>query len=100
MVLLLLGAFRGVLGYGTVFRQADLMFGEAAKHIVITFAADFDGFLFAILLPGAFMGLAVLIAVKNILDKRIQQRQAVKTQTIHTIVDNNELMPYKPCLPG
>ncbi|MGD8594427.1 MAG: electron transport complex subunit E [Gammaproteobacteria bacterium] len=76
-VLLLLGAFREVLGYGTVFRQADLMFGEAASHIVITFAADYDGFLFAILPPGAFMGLAVLIAVKNIIDKRIQQRRPI-----------------------
>jgi electron transport complex protein RnfE len=89
VVLLLLGAFREVLGYGTIFRQAELMFGEGAKYMVITFATDFDGFLFAVLPPGAFMGLAVLIAVKNILDKRIQQRQqAIKTQTIHKAVDN------------
>jgi electron transport complex protein RnfD len=41
----------------------------------------FDGFLLAILPPGAFMGLAVFIAAKNIIDKRIRQRQkTVKAQ--------------------
>jgi electron transport complex protein RnfE len=75
-VLLLLGAIREILGYGTVFRQAELMFGKAASQLTITFATDYNGFLFAILPPGAFMGLAVLIAVKNIIDKRIRERQA------------------------
>ena len=90
VVLLLLGAFREILGYGTVFRQADLMFGEAANQMMVTFATDYDGFLFAILPPGAFMGLAVLIAFKNIVDKRIQQRQRIiKTQTIHKAMDDN-----------
>lgn len=80
LVLLLLGAFREVLGYGTVFRQADLMFGEAASQLVITVAHDFEGFLFAILPPGAFMGLAVLIALKNIIDKRIHYRQHLSAE--------------------
>lgn len=82
VVLLLLGAFREVLGYGTVFRQADLMFGEAAQHMVITVADYYDGFLFAILPPGAFMGLAVLIAVKNIIDKWASQKQPVRERSI------------------
>jgi electron transport complex protein RnfE len=82
VVLLLLGAFREALGYGTVFRQADLMFGEAAQHMVITVADYYDGFLFAILPPGAFMGLAVLIAVKNIIDKRASQKQLVRERSI------------------
>jgi electron transport complex protein RnfE len=82
IVLLLLGAFREVLGYGTVFRQAELMFGDAAKQMVITFAVDYDGFLFAILPPGAFMGLAVLIAFKNIIDKRMHQKQRVLQRVV------------------
>ncbi|WP_455365246.1 electron transport complex subunit E [Kaarinaea lacus] len=82
VVLLVLGAFREVLGYGTVFRQADLMFGEAAQHLVITVADHYDGFLFAILPPGAFMGLAVLIAVKNIIDKRISQKQLIRERPV------------------
>ena len=39
------------------------------------FSNDFDGLLLAILPPGAFMGLAVLIALKNIADSKIQQRR-------------------------
>jgi electron transport complex protein RnfE len=89
VVLLLLGAFREVLGYGTVFRQADLMFGDSASQLTITFTADFDGFLFAILPPGAFMGLAILIAIKNIIDKRIhQRRKGLQKQSIHNVVGN------------
>lgn len=94
VVLLLLGAFREVLGYGTVFRQADLMFGDAAKHMVITVADHYDGFLFAILPPGAFMGLAALIAVKNIIDKRAYQKRPGREQSIqgsnsvHTVSQN------------
>ena len=89
LVLLLLGAFREVLGYGTVFRQADLMFGEAAKHLVITINADFNGFLFAILPPGAFMGLAMLIAVKNIFDSRVEERkQAIQKETTNIVTGN------------
>jgi electron transport complex protein RnfE len=89
-VLLLLGAIREILGYGTVFRQAELMFGEMGTQMTITFATDYTGFLFAILPPGAFMGLAVLIAVKNIIDKKIRQRQAmVKARSIYPIADNN-----------
>jgi len=75
VVLLVLGAFREVLGYGTIFRQAELMFGDGAQFMTITLADHYDGFLFAILPPGAFMGLAVLIAIKNIIDKRATQRQ-------------------------
>ena len=86
LVLLLLGAFREVLGYGTVFRQAELMFGEAARHMVFTFNADFDGFLFAILPPGAFMGLALLISVKNIIDSRVHHRQqAIEKETTNNL---------------
>ena len=74
VVLVLLGAVREIMGFGTVFRQADLMFGESLANMTIHILSDYDGFLLAILPPGAFMGLAVLIAVKNKVDKKIQQR--------------------------
>ncbi|WP_455222634.1 electron transport complex subunit E [Kaarinaea lacus] len=97
VVLLLLGAFREVLGYGTIFRQADLMFGEAAKHMVITVADHYDGFLFAILPPGAFMGLAVLIALKNIIDKRVSQReQVIKEIPVQDRADDRKISHNVP----
>lgn len=67
-VLVILGAIREVIGYGTIFRNADLMLGEWASDLTMIIVSDYNGFLLAILPPGAFMGLAVLVAVKNKLD--------------------------------
>jgi electron transport complex protein RnfE len=73
-VLLLLGAIREILGHGTLLAQAELMFGEGAQWLTITLIHNYRGFLLAILPPGAFLGLGVLIAIKNIIDKRLAQR--------------------------
>ncbi len=69
VVLALLGGMREVIGFGTLFANANLMFGEAAEVLTIVFNADYGGFLLAILPPGAFFGLAILIVVKNIIDE-------------------------------
>ena len=69
-VLVLLGAIREVIGQGTLFAQAHLMFGEAARALTIQVVDDYRGFLLAILPPGAFIGLGFIIAAKNWLDSR------------------------------
>ena len=63
--LLLLGAFRELLGAGTLFSQADLLFGESAKNWQINIFDDYSGILLALLPPGAFIALGLLIALKN-----------------------------------
>jgi electron transport complex protein RnfE len=68
--LVLLGAMRELLGAGTLFDQAHLMFGEAARTFRLTVFEDYKGFLLAILPPGAFIGLGLLIALKNVIDQR------------------------------
>ena len=73
--LVLLGGMREVIGSGTLLAQADLMFGEAAKAWKITVIKDYSGMLLAILPPGAFLGLGFLIALKNIIDSKLQQKQ-------------------------
>jgi len=70
IVLVLLGGLRELFGYGTLFTQAELMFGETAQWMTITVFENYEGFLLAILPPGAFFGLALLIALKNIIDAR------------------------------
>ncbi len=75
LVLVTLGGLREIIGYGTLFSQAHLMFGEAARNMTITFISDYSGFLLAILPPGAFIGLGFLIALKNVIDNRKQQTQ-------------------------
>lgn len=72
--LVLLGAMRELLGAGTLFDQAHLMFGEAARTFRLTVFEDYKGFLLAILPPGAFIGLGLLIAARNWLDQRAQRR--------------------------
>lgn len=74
-VLVTLGAMREVIGFGTLFQQAHLMFGEAARGFSITLFEDYRGYLLAILPPGAFLGLGFLIAGKNIIDKKRQAHE-------------------------
>ena len=80
LVLMLLGGLREILGQGTLFDQAHLMFGEAFKGVKLTLIEDYRGFLLAILPPGAFLGLGFLIALKNIADARISERAEGKAE--------------------
>ena len=83
-VLLVLGGVREVLGHGTLFANFELMFGQGAEALKITFIEEYRGFLLAILAPGAFLGLGLIIAIKNKFDKRLERKkhaQAVKTDT-------------------
>lgn len=73
VVLGLLGGMREIIGFGTLFSQADLMFGEKAKVLMLVFNDNYRGFLLAILPPGAFFGLALLIVAKNIVGSRLKQ---------------------------
>jgi len=74
LVLVTLGGLREIIGQGTLFAQAHLMFGEVARTWTITFIDDYSGFLLAILPPGAFLGLGLLIAMKNVIDGRKAKR--------------------------
>ena len=71
LVLTLLGLMREVVGSGTILANADLMFGSGAALLKITLNEDYGGFLMAILPPGAFFGLALLIVGKNLIESRI-----------------------------
>jgi electron transport complex protein RnfE len=73
-VLGVLGAIREILGHGTLLSGIDMVFGEAAKSWVITVIPDYHGFLLAVLPPGAFIVLGLLIAARNWLDLRAEQK--------------------------
>jgi electron transport complex, RnfABCDGE type, E subunit len=81
LVLVVLGGLREVAGQGTLLSGIDLALGPETKDWVITVLPDYKGFLLAILPPGAFIGLGLLIAGRNWLDARAQQRaqRAAKT---------------------
>ncbi len=81
MVLAILGGLREVVGKGTLFSGIDLALGPAAKQFVVTVVPDYHGFLLAILPPGAFIGLALLIAGRNWMESR-KQAARLATSTV------------------
>ncbi len=75
LVLAILGAIRELVGKGTIFSGIDLVFGESAKTLVLTIP-DYHGLLLAILPPGAFIGLGLLIAARNWQEQKKSKLQA------------------------
>ncbi|MBI5626018.1 MAG: electron transport complex subunit E [Nitrosomonadales bacterium] len=73
-VLAVLGGIREIFGRGTLLSGIDMVFGETAKSLVITVVPDYHGFLLAILPPGAFITLGMLIASKNWLNLRAERK--------------------------
>jgi electron transport complex protein RnfE len=71
LALVVLGGSRELVGQGTLFDGAHLMFGEAARNWRWRVSEDYPGVLLAVLPPGAFLGLGMLIALKNIIDRRL-----------------------------
>lgn len=69
LVLITLGGLREIIGQGTLFANAHLMFGSIADGIELSLGENYPGFLIAVLPPGAFIGLGLLIAVKNSIEK-------------------------------
>ena len=74
LVLILLGGIREVLGEGVLFSNMQLLFGTSAASWQITVFPDYPDFLFAILPPGAFVAMGLLIAIKNIIDAQQKAR--------------------------
>jgi electron transport complex protein RnfE len=74
LILVVLGAMRELLGYGTLLVGADLLLGDWAKDLTIVIFTTESPFLLAILPPGAFLGMGLLIALKNMIDQLIEKR--------------------------
>lgn len=81
-VLSILGGLREIVGKGTLFSGIDLALGPAAKEFVLTVVPDYHGFLLAILPPGAFIGLALLIASRNWMESRKQPTQPTQSAAL------------------
>jgi electron transport complex protein RnfE len=66
----LLGAIRELTGRGTLLSGADMLFGEWGQYMALTIIPEHPGFLLAMLPPGAFFCLALLIAGRNAWEAR------------------------------
>jgi electron transport complex protein RnfE len=70
LTLVLLGAFRELLSQGTLLADAHLLFGEWGRSLTLTVIPEHPGFLLALLPPGAFIALGLLVAVRNAWQQR------------------------------
>lgn len=76
VTLVLLGALRELSGRGTLLSGADMLVGEWGRTLVVTIVPEHPGFLLAMLPPGAFLGLALLIAARNAWEARQTAKSA------------------------
>ncbi len=82
LVLVCLGAMRELIGSGTLFTGAELLLGAWASGLKLQVFSPEQPFLLAILPPGAFLGMGLIIALKNIMDKRMARWFAPKKEKI------------------
>ena len=75
LVLAVLGGVREILSQGTLFAGADQLLGDWAKSLTIHIFHFDTSFLLAMLPPGAFIGMGLLIAAKNMIDNKLEERK-------------------------
>ncbi len=80
LVLVILGGTRELIGQGTLFDGADLLLGEWATVLRIQVYQLDSPFLLALLPPGAFIAMGLLIAAKNRLNHRVEAMVGPKAQ--------------------
>ena len=78
-VLLLMGAIREIIGFGTLFHNLHLLLGPMGENATIRFTDS--GFLLMVLPPGAFLTLGCLIALKNYLGSLKMQNETALSGT-------------------
>lgn len=72
-VLICLGAIREVLGRGTVFGDLHMLFGDKATAFTWQLLPEDYTILIALLPPGAFIVLGLLLAMKNVIDGKLYE---------------------------
>jgi len=75
-VLFILGAAREIVGQGTLLAGAELLFGPAAAGWALPVLPFERGLLLAVLPPGAFIGLGLMVALRQRLSSRPGRRGA------------------------
>jgi electron transport complex protein RnfE len=74
-VLIVLGGMRELIGQGTLFADMHLLLGPMARDWTLQPFDNYPDVLFMVLPPGAFVGLGLLIALKNGIDRNLEARK-------------------------
>jgi electron transport complex protein RnfE len=72
--LVVVGSVREIVGSGTLFHGASQLLGDGLAFLDLTLIPHYKGFLLAILPPGGFVALGLLLAGKRVLDRRLAAR--------------------------
>ncbi|MFC4258742.1 electron transport complex subunit E [Marinobacter lacisalsi] len=83
-VLIVLGGMRELIGQGTLFVDMDLLLGPMAADWTLNIFRDYPDMLFMVLPPGAFVGLGLLIALKNGIDNKLEERRKARNTDVVT----------------
>ena len=89
ITLVALGALRELAGRGTLLDGAEMLVGDWGRHLALTIIPEHPGFLLAMLPPGAFFGLALLIAARNAWESR---KAGGQKQTASTMIQKDEMV--------
>jgi electron transport complex protein RnfE len=82
LLLMAIGAFRELIGQGSLFSGMDMLFGgEPVRGLVL---AE-NGWLLLVLPPGAFFSLALAIAAKNAIDHRRKDSRTPISRSARTL---------------
>ena len=76
LVLVALGSGREIVGQGTLFSGAELLLGDWAAGFSVRVLPEGFGLLLALLPPGAFIGLGLMVALRQFLIARPQAASA------------------------
>ncbi|CNB96791.1 MULTISPECIES: electron transport complex subunit E [Yersinia pseudotuberculosis complex] len=87
--LFVLGALREILGNGTLFDGADMLLGSWATVLRIDILHLDTPFLLAMLPPGAFIGLGLLLAGKYVIDEKMKVRKANAKVSVPQLQDGD-----------
>lgn len=78
-----LGSLREIIGNGTLFDGADALLGSWAKVLRVEIFHTDSPFLLAMLPPGAFIGLGLMLAGKYLIDERMKSAVLKQLPNVH-----------------
>ena len=94
-----LGSLREILGNGTLFDGADALLGSWAKVLRIEVFHTDTPFLLAMLPPGAFIGLGMMLAIKYLIDENVSAARlsaACRKDTRESLMNKESALRSSP----
>lgn len=91
-VMFVLGSLRELVSNGTIFNGADQLLGPWAKILRIDLIHFNSPLLLAMLPPGAFIGLGMLLAVKYLIDQKVKRRAEKQKPHSSSITQQTEIV--------